>query len=424
MNYNNWDQCTNVRYRLSSRINNPSTLVDNCGTMIPLCIEKSFYQCKNNVGQEYCVEDCCNFSDPINLQNSLFKNMNINSSIKSCDTKIIDVPCLKPMGPYRSLFASSKISDKQYEYINSIVTNVLRQLVNHISLDSLHELSCCLPQNIERILCYTDIDSNRLIRILVTDALRCYSVNTGRLTDWYAFADSITEKLKEEIDADNVEQPLVKEKKLPQKNSFKTARKLSKLPFVHRNSSIEYQSKTQPTEKTIDNNRKNSINRPQTLDRIANKSSNQSSSRNCILSVDHKYKHEKVYNHQHTTTSYDTSSSSSSSSHMFVPIKESIEQNITLKSTNTEQLKLPNHVNDEQIRLLNLMTKFNENAQYSHPIETLSTKRTLHDVKILSANNDQLLSPNDNQVHLSTDPIPLKKKNIRINHYPNMLADF
>ncbi|CAF3399272.1 unnamed protein product [Rotaria socialis] len=381
MNYNNWDQCTNVRYRLSSRINNPSTLVDNCGTMIPLCIEKSFYQCKNNVGQEYCVEDCCNFSDPINLQNSLFKNMNINSSIKSCDTKIIDVPCLKPMGPYRSLF---------------VVLLIIK----------------------------TDIDSNRLIRILVTDALRCYSVNTGRLTDWYAFADSITEKLKEEIDADNVEQPLVKEKKLPQKNSFKTARKLSKLPFVHRNSSIEYQSKTQPTEKTIDNNRKNSINRPQTLDRIANKSSNQSSSRNCILSVDHKYKHEKVYNHQHTTTSYDTSSSSSSSSHMFVPIKESIEQNITLKSTNTEQLKLPNHVNDEQIRLLNLMTKFNENAQYSHPIETLSTKRTLHDVKILSANNDQLLSPNDNQVHLSTDPIPLKKKNIRINHYPNMLADF
>ncbi|CAF3613825.1 unnamed protein product [Rotaria socialis] len=382
MNYNNWDQCTNVRYRLSSRINNPSTLVDNCGTMIPLCIEKSFYQCKNNVGQEYCVEDCCNFSDPINLQNSLFKNMNINSSIKSCDTKIIDVPCLKPMGPYRSLF---------------VVLLIIK----------------------------TDIDSNRLIRILVTDALRCYSVNTGRLTDWYAFADSITEKLKEEIDADNVEQPLVKEKKLPQKNSFKTARKLSKLPFVHRNSSIEFQSKTQPTEKTIDNNRKNSINRPQTLDRIANKSSNQSSSRNCILSVDHKYKHGKVYNHQHTTTSYDTSSSSSSSSsHMFVPIKESIEQNITLKSTNTEQLKLPNHVNDEQIRLLNLMTKFNENAQYSHPIETLSTKRTLHDVKILSANNDQLLSPNDNQVHLSTDPIPLKKKNIRINHYPNMLADF
>ncbi|CAM4756031.1 unnamed protein product [Rotaria magnacalcarata] len=422
MNYNNWDQCTDVRYRLSSRISNPSTLVDNCGTMIPLCIEKSFYQCKNNVGQEYCVEDCCNFSDPINLQNSLFKNMNINNSINSCDTKIIDVPCLKPMGSYRSLFASSKISDTQYEYINSIVMNVLRQLVNHISLDSLHELSCCLPQNVERILCYTDIESNRLVRILVTDALRCYSTNTGRLTDWYAFVDSITVKSKEEINADNVEPPLVKEKKLPESNSFKTARKLSKLPFVNRNSSIEYQSKTQPTETVVDNIRKKSTNQPQSLDRISNNSSNQSSSKNCIQSVDHKYKHRKVYSHHYTSAICDRSSSSSS--HTFVPIKESIEQNITLKSTNTEQFKLPNHVNNEQIRLLNLMTNFHENAQYSHSIETLSTKRTLHDVKILSANNDQLLSLNDHQVHLSTDPVPLKKKNIRINHYPNMLADF
>ncbi|CAF2135393.1 unnamed protein product [Rotaria magnacalcarata] len=395
MNYNNWDQCTDVRYRLSSRISNPSTLVDNCGTMIPLCIEKSFYQCKNNVGQEYCVEDCCNFSDPINLQNSLFKNMNINNSINSCDTKIIDVPCLKPMGSYRSLFASSKISDTQYEYINSIVMNVLRQLVNHISLDSLHELSCCLPQNVERILCYTDIESNRLVRILVTDALRCYSTNTGRLTDWYAFVDSITVKSKEEINADNVEPPLVKEKKLPESNSFKTARKLSKLPFVNRNSSIEYQSKTQPTETVVDNIRKKSTNQPQSLDRISNNSSNQSSSKNCIQSVDHKYKHRKVYNHHYTSAICDRSSSSSS--HTFVPIKESIEQNITLKSTNTEQFKLPNHVNNEQIRLLNLMTNFHENAQYSHSIETLSTKRTLHDVKILSANNDQLLSLNDHQ---------------------------
>jgi hypothetical protein len=36
-----------------------------------------------------------------------------------------------------------------------------------------------------------DIDSDRLIRILVTEILQCYGTNTGQLTDWYAFANSI-----------------------------------------------------------------------------------------------------------------------------------------------------------------------------------------------------------------------------------------
>ncbi len=36
-----------------------------------------------------------------------------------------------------------------------------------------------------------DIDTDRLIRILVTEILQCYGNNTGQLTDWYAFANSI-----------------------------------------------------------------------------------------------------------------------------------------------------------------------------------------------------------------------------------------
>jgi hypothetical protein len=36
-----------------------------------------------------------------------------------------------------------------------------------------------------------DIDSDRLIRILVTEILQCYGTNTGQLTDWYAFANLI-----------------------------------------------------------------------------------------------------------------------------------------------------------------------------------------------------------------------------------------
>jgi hypothetical protein len=36
-----------------------------------------------------------------------------------------------------------------------------------------------------------DIDSDRLIRILVTEVLQCYGTNAGQLTDWYAFANLI-----------------------------------------------------------------------------------------------------------------------------------------------------------------------------------------------------------------------------------------
>lgn len=37
----------------------------------------------------------------------------------------------------------------------------------------------------------SNIDSDRLIRMLITEILRCYGTNTRQLTDWYAFANAI-----------------------------------------------------------------------------------------------------------------------------------------------------------------------------------------------------------------------------------------
>jgi hypothetical protein len=37
----------------------------------------------------------------------------------------------------------------------------------------------------------TDMDSDRLVRILVTEVLQSYGTNAGQVTDWYAFANSI-----------------------------------------------------------------------------------------------------------------------------------------------------------------------------------------------------------------------------------------
>ncbi|CAF3354229.1 unnamed protein product [Rotaria sp. Silwood1] len=271
MNY----KCTGVRYRLSSRINNEynqSAIIDNCGTRIPLCIEKSFYQCKNDVGPDYSIEVCGNGSVPIKFSSCFVTNMNINNSIKStCDTKI-NLPCSKSMGPYRNQFVGkflrglSKIFDNKRKYIDYIVTNVLRQVVNHISLDSLNQLSCSLPQNIERILCHTDIDSDRLIRILVTEVLKCYCTNVGHLTDWYAFANSIkpflssTNVLQHDDDDDNqktnnnknqtslkLTSPIVKKEKLAENSVFReivTPAKDDKIPFINRISSTETISHT------------------------------------------------------------------------------------------------------------------------------------------------------------------------------------
>ncbi|CAF3752565.1 unnamed protein product [Rotaria sordida] len=513
MNCNNWNKCTGVRYRLSSRVNNEynqSAIIDNCDTKIPLCVEKSFYQCKNDVGQECCVEVCGNCCDPIKLSNSGFvKNMNINNSVKStCNTKI-NLSCSTPTDSYRNQFALSNIFDNKHKYIDYIVTNVLRQVVNHISLDTLHQLSYSLPQNIERILCHvTDIDSDRLIRILVTEVLKCYCMNAGHLTDWYAFANSIksflssTKVLQDDNDNQktddtrNQTSSFVKKEKRLQNNAFKkivTPSKDAKIPFINRTSSNETisetnsmtpmgtQSKTKSKQnivvdknKKIDHHeslpfRKKSTNRSQIQHQLSSnsyhynhesdKNSNRSLSRNSIrLPIHHKHKHRNVYNH-HTTTSFDTPSSSSLSSNMSASTKELIQnykqtsiENNNLNSTKTKQIKSSDHLTQEQMLVFKRMKSSDKTAKHYHQIKIPSVELSLHDRTISSTNsqhqisclrneiemnqdsiadNHQLSSSkdlnksnillNNNQVRSNTNSI---SKNIRINHYPNMLADF
>ncbi|CAF1148857.1 unnamed protein product [Adineta steineri] len=143
--------------------------------MIPSCVDKSFYQCKNNIGNECCVEICGDLSGSINKYKQIICDSNAN-----------------PTDFNRHQFALSKMFDNKRKYIDHVVANVLRQVVDHISLDCLHKLSCCLPQKIEEILRnVTDIDSDRLIRILVTDILQSYGNSAGQVTDWYVFANSI-----------------------------------------------------------------------------------------------------------------------------------------------------------------------------------------------------------------------------------------
>ncbi|CAF2867320.1 unnamed protein product [Rotaria sp. Silwood2] len=233
---------------------------------MPSCIEKSFYQCKSDVGTGCCVEVCGNCSDPIKLSSGFVKNININNSFKpTCNTKI-NLPYSNSMGPYRNQFTLTKIFDNRREYVDYIVTNVLRQIVNHISMDFLHQLSCSLPQNIERILCHvTDIDSDRLIRILVTEVLKCYCTNVGHLTDWYAFANSIKPCLSstnvlQDNDDDNKKindtrnqtsskftSPFVNNEQHSENSASRKILTLSKdaeIPFINETSSTETISRT------------------------------------------------------------------------------------------------------------------------------------------------------------------------------------
>jgi hypothetical protein len=91
--------------------------------MIPFCIEKSyvysyfciydcillsnyysFYQSKDNAGQEYCVEMCGNCPDSLKLSNGFAKNTNVNKWKTSiCDTKNNE-QILNSINSYRNQF--------------------------------------------------------------------------------------------------------------------------------------------------------------------------------------------------------------------------------------------------------------------------------------------------------------------------------
>jgi hypothetical protein len=198
-----------------------------------------------------------------------------------------------------------------------------------------------------------------------------------------------------------------------------------------------------------------------------------------MLTIHHKHKHKRTHNHHTTKTSFDTPLSRSLSSHTSVPIKESVQKykqtsvdasslitdeqsihttsqrNNNLNSTNTEQLKPSDLLDDKQILLFKLLASSNNASKNLHQTENFSPHLPLYDTALLSANNAQgisslmneveihhhspiidpqlpsskdlnksSLSSSDIRVRMDTNSTSLKKKVTRINHYPNMLADF
>lgn len=52
----------------------------------------SFYQCKDTIGKEYCIDVCENCCDPMKLLCGSMKNVNIGTSIKPTTLGSIN-PC-------------------------------------------------------------------------------------------------------------------------------------------------------------------------------------------------------------------------------------------------------------------------------------------------------------------------------------------
>jgi len=203
-----------------------------------------------------------------------------------------------------------------------------------------------------------------------------------------------------------------------------------------------------------------------------------------VLTIHHKHKHKRVHNHRrrdshHTPKSFDTPLSRSLSSYTSVPIEESVQkytqmsvdassiitdeqsalntspQTINLNSVNIKQIKPAALLNDKQMVLFKLFASSDNATKHLHQIENPSSHLSLYDATLLSVNNEQQisrmmnevemhqhslvgdppfssskdlnksnLSSNDNPVRMDTNSTPLTKKVTRINHYPNMLADF
>lgn len=87
-------------------------------------------------------------------------------------------------------------------------------------------------------------------------------------------------------------------------------------------------------------------------------------------------------------------------------------QNNNFNSTDSEQLKPTYVFNDKQMLLSKLFAS----------ADNFSSQRALHSTTVLSANNEHLLV--DSSVQMNKNSILSSKKATRINHYPNMLADF
>jgi hypothetical protein len=196
----------------------------------------------------------------------------------------------------------------------------------------------------------------------------------------------------------------------------------------------------------------------------------------------HKHKHGRTYNH-HKTTSFDTPSSendrasiqSSHSllSHAAVPIKEVIQKykQISVNTSSmmthstrpkSRQYNSSNSVKTEEVERSNSSDSLTDKrlalsdntTEHHHPVENPSFELSRTNATVSFANNEYHItdsineveqSASDNkQLHLSKESnkinlsrnntgeskdsninlIGLEKKILRINHYPNMLADF
>jgi hypothetical protein len=202
---------------------------------------------------------------------------------------------------------------------------------------------------------------------------------------------------------------------------------------------------------------------------LQDKTSDQSSSSDCVLTIHHKCKNKR---HTTTTTSFEKPVSHSLiSSHRSVPIEESTEKNKYIlidtaekfahtisrrHSINTQQSKTSDLRNEKLMLPFKLLSSSDNATKHLYEIENPSSfQQSLYETVLLSSSDEQqisrlmnevardehsiiddyqlaslqdlnqcIVSSHDNRLCMNTDSIPLKKKVTRINHYPNMLADF
>ncbi len=171
-----------------------------------------------------------------------------------------------------------------------------------------------------------------------------------------------------------------------------------------------------------------------------------------MLTIHHKYKHKRAHNHQHTTTNFGTRVSRSlpSSHPPTVPNKDSLQQNkymlvdtpsmITNKNSehkpyrqnstnNAEQTKASDLFNDKQMLLFKLLSSSDNATKHPHKTVLVSSnnEHSIEDDYQLTSFQDSkksIVSSNENCVRMKPHSTSLTKKTTRINHYPNMLADF
>ena len=161
---------------------------------------------------------------------------------------------------------------------------------------------------------------------------------------------------------------------------------------------------------------------------LQNKTNNpsSSSSSDCVLTIHHRYKHKRSGTH-HTTTSIEKSVLSND---------QPLDTSRTImkeKSTNNSSRQNSTPKKESKASELFKLLSSSDNATKHRDEEADSSfEETLDDTEF-SYRNDEMEMTNDDQLNpltkserelASSNDLPLKKNMARINHYPNMLADF